>query len=301
MLKKLLPLVVWVFWPSYCYSESIAPYPGQTGNAASNGHQWVMKNILPDVAGLDINAVIYNYTIQKKTEDTTTVHIQNENASGSGYIFRETDEWRPGSLGGTIINKVVQVHPGIPRAAWGDGSIAVEGNGSVTDANVSYNYRVDPCFDPQFDPNCPGYVEPKLDIEIPTVDLTTLYDATKDENVDLSNEELVLIQENDDQLEKEKEKEKEEAEEKLRKYRLEKALSATDASALFAENQLIRQMNEIANLAVIAQGYNKTISGGTYEETIQLVDSKLPDNGTGLRNNLAQQRLHNELVDMQYK
>jgi hypothetical protein len=37
-----------------------------------------------------------------------------------------------------------------------------------------------------------------------------------------------------------------------------------------------------------------------YEETISLEDSELPDNRSARRNNLLQQRLHQELVELQY-
>jgi hypothetical protein len=66
MLKKLLLMGVLVFWPSYCYSESIQPYFGTTPNAAAGGNTWIMNNVLPTPPGLDINGVIYNYTIQKE-------------------------------------------------------------------------------------------------------------------------------------------------------------------------------------------------------------------------------------------
>ena len=121
---KILPLTVaLVFWPSYSFSESIAPYYGTTGNAASDGNSWSMDGVLPTPPGLDINGVIYDYTIQKNVDDSVNVHIQNENAVGTGYIFRETDEWLPGSLSGTEIRKVVPVVPGLNRELWGQGSI----------------------------------------------------------------------------------------------------------------------------------------------------------------------------------
>jgi hypothetical protein len=45
---------------------------------------------------------------------------------------------------------------------------------------------------------------------------------------------------------------------------------------------------------------NKFINGGVYNETIKLVDKKIDDNKQGLRNGLAQQLLHEKMVDMQY-
>src|SRR5210317_1620927 len=210
MLKKLPLLAGLVCWAGYSYSESIAPYPGVTPNAAAQAHTWSMDNVLPSgVPGLDINLVIYSYTPQKNTADDMVVHIQNLNSEGTGYIFRESDDWS-GAPGGTAIRKAVPVIP-TNRSQWGDGSIEVEGTGTVEDAFVFYNYRVDPCYDPQFDPNCPGYVQP-LPPEIPTVNLDDIYDATEDEYVNLSSEETLLLEENDEIIAAKDEEEEEEEE-----------------------------------------------------------------------------------------
>lgn len=302
MLKKLSPLVVWVFSASYCYSDSITPYYGSTGNAAAGGYTWGMDSVLPDgTPGLDINTIIYNYTIQKETNDSVDVHVQNKNALGSGYIFRETDEWKPGSLGGTEINKAVPVIPGIPRAAWGDGSIEVDGPGSVTDANVIYNYKVNPCYDPQFDPNCPGYTQPT--VEVPEIDLTSIYDATADENVDLDRSVDDEVYDEDSESKSEEElAEEEKEEEEERKERLEKALAEANNSVLFAQavanNKMLESMNLAAN---INSYYAATIQGGVYNDSVSLVDKQLPENKRGLRNGLAQQLLHEKMIDQQYK
>jgi hypothetical protein len=259
-----------------------------------------MDTVLPTPPGLDIDSVIYNYTIQKQLEDQVKVHVQNENATGTGYIFRETDDWKVGSLGGTEINKVVGVG-GIHRSLWGEGSIEVEGNGAVTDPNVVYTYKVDPCYDPQFNPSCPGYVQPKPP-EIFQVDLSSIYDATKDENVDLENKvDEDLISDADDELSEEELREKEEEEERDSKERLEKALAAADNSIMFAQALAQSQMLETLNLSTnMNTYYSTTIQGGVYNETVSLQDSQLPENRSGLRNGLAQQLLHEELIDMQY-
>src|SRR6056300_1138872 len=184
MSKKLLLTAVLVAYSSYSYSDDITPYFGITGNAAAGGHSWSMGTVLPTPPGLDINTVIYDYTIQKDVDDSVNVHVQNENANGTGYIFRETDEWKPGSLGGTEIRKVVPVIPNIPRQSWGDGSIEIEGDATVEDPNVVYMYKIDPCYDPQFDPNCPGYQVQMPDI--PEIDVSTIYNATDDEAVQIA-------------------------------------------------------------------------------------------------------------------
>lgn len=295
MLKKLPLWVVLVFLAQYSYSDSITPYYGQTNNTAANGNTWSMDSYLPSgVPGLDIQNVIYSYTIQKQIQDSVDVHVQNENALGTGYIFRETDTWGVGSLSGTGINKVVPVIPNIPREAWGNGSIEVEGNGNVTDASVIYTYKVEPCYNPQFDPNCPGYKLPE--INIPVIDVNTLYDVTKDNNVNLDNtvnidfievEEKNTVSVDEEDIEGKKE-------------RLEKALLAADNSAMFAQalsqSLILQSMNSNVNMSSY---YNTTINGGNYKETITLIDSNIPDNRKALRN-MSQQKLHNNMVDIQY-
>jgi len=289
-----------VLLPGYSYSDSITPYYGSTGNAVTDQSlRWSMPDVLPDPPGLDIDTVIYNYTIRKQTDDHVDVYVGNENADGTGYIFREHDEWRPGSLDGTEINKVVGVGS-VHRDLWGDGFIDIEGNGSVEDPNVIYTYRVDPCYDPQFDPNCPGYEPPMPDI--PEVDLTNLYDPLANGDAELAQyDDGELYEDDEGKSDEDKEKEKEE-EEKDSKERLEKALAAADNSAMFAQalaqGQLLQSINQATNMNSY---YAQSIEGGTYRESIQLTDTQLPDNRRGLRNNLAQQRLHQQMVEEQYK
>lgn len=257
-----------------------------------------MGSVLPEPPGLDIQNVIYNYTIHKATEDQVDVTVQNENALGSGYVFQETDRWMPGSTDGLQINKAVPVIPNIPKEAWGDGSIVVDGNGSISDPTVVYTYRVDPCYDPQFDPNCPGY---KIQMpEIPEFDLSTLYDATSGD-AQIEQFEDQGNYEDEEELSDEEKKEQEEEEKKDSKERLEKALAAADNSAMFAQSLAQAQMLETLNMATnMNTYYSATISGGVYKETTKLPDAKLPDSKQGLRNGLAQQLLHEKMIDMQY-
>ena len=300
MLKKLLLSVALVSWAGYCYSDSIATYPGVTPNAAAGGNTWNMNNVLPSgVPGLDINLIIYSYTPQKQTADDMTVHIQNENAAGNGYIFRESDDWS-GLPGGTEIRKVVPVVPS-NRSLWGNGSIEVEGTGTVTEPFVFYNYRVDPCYDPQFDPNCPGYVQPAPP-EIETVDINSLYDPLADSAVTDALSSTETDRYKDEEIESDEEKKKkEEEEDKDREERLEKALAAANNALLFAgavaQSQLLDSMNMAINMNSY---YAASIDGGTYKESVTLVDTQLPENKTGLRNGFAQQLLHEKMVEMQY-
>ena len=291
-----------VFWAHSSYSESITPYGGQTGNAAAGGLTWSMGSVLPEPPGLSINGVIYNYTIRKNVDDSVTVNVQNENALGPGYIFRETDEWLPGSLDGTEINKVVPVNPDIHRSHWGDGSIAVDGNGSVDNPTVLYTYTVDPCYDPQFDPNCPGY-----EVQVPDiyqVNLDDIYNPLEDENIDFDRTtDLELTEtEDEEELSEEELAEKEEEEEEERAMRLEDALAEAGRSIMFANALAQSQMLAAANAATnMNTYYSRTIPGGTYKDNVVLVDKQLPENRRGLRNGLAQQLLHQQMVESQYK
>ena len=289
------------FWPSYSYSESIAPYYGYTGNAVTDqALRWSMGNVLPDgTPGLDIQNVIYSYRIQKETGEWVTVFVQNEFAEGAGegYIFRERDDWKPGSIAGTQIQKAIPVG-NLPRALWGDGSIEVEGNGSVTDANVVYTYKVTPCFDPQFDPNCPGYKTPVP--EVYEVDLGDVYDAvaegdSRQEQWDPNEEDY----EDEEELSEEELAEKEAEEEDRREERLEEAFFEAGRAELFAIALSAAQLTD-ANQININSYTQKTIPGGVYKDTTALVDNDLPDAKSGLRNGLAQQLLHQKMVAMQY-
>lgn len=290
-------------WPSFSYSDSISPYYGYTPNAAANALQWSMGSVLPTPPGVDVNAVIYRYTPLKETEDAMKVHVQNENAQVPGtYIFRETDDWT-GKPGNVEIRKVIGVGA-IPKELWGDGSIEVEGNGEVTNASVIYTYKVTPCYDPQFDPNCPGYVVPAREVPEP-IDLEELgyteYDAIGSGDADQAEYELdEEYDEDEDRLSEREQAEQDELEEKQRKDRLEKALAAADNTAFFA--QAVAQTNVLNSMAVasITPYYAKNIPGGTYRDTVQLVDTELPDNSRGLRNGFAQQLLHRKMVEMQY-
>lgn len=291
MLRKLLLLAALACLPGYSYSEGTNPYFGTTSNAAANGLSWNMNNVFPAPPGLEVNAVIYNYRIRKAINDLVVVNVQNENAQGNGYIFRETDEWRPGSLDGTQISKAVPVIPNIPRQLWGDGSIEVNGPGSVEDANVIYSFRVDPCFDPQSNPGCPGYQLQIPEYEDPEVNFDMSFVQNNQVNPD-----NIYAQEEDDP------KDAKEEDEEDKEMRLEAALAAADTNALFAAAVAQAQMLQAMNLAINMNNYySANIDGGTYKESVQLTDSKLPTNSRALRNNLAQQILHQQMVESQYK
>jgi hypothetical protein len=283
--QKLGWVLFLALWPSYSQCE---PYTyGTSPNAASAALSWSMGNILPSGSGLDINGLIYRYRTVKNTEDDMKVHISNKNANGAGYIFRETDDWS-GVPSNTILKQFSLAN--IPAPNWGDGSIEIEGQGSIEDAVVIYTFRMDKCFDPQADPSCAGYKEP-----IPEIPEYEIYNALEDDAV-VENIEDNL---NYDYDEDETEIEDDEEEEKETRLELGLTASANAMTLLRTQGQssIINAMNIKTNIDIY---YNSAINGGIYKDTTNLSDAEIPDNKNALRNNLAQQVLHNKLVDMQY-
>ena len=241
-----------------------------------------MQNILPQQAGLTVSSVVYRYTAVKNAEDNMIVYVSNKNAQGDGYIFREADDWS--GLPGNKIYKVIGVAD-VPIEAWGDGSISVEGFGTVENPSVIYNYRYDPCFDPQSDPSCPGYK-----IAYPEIPVVEAYDVLQDEFALAELERQVKIEE------------EEEYERRLRiekvKENLEEMLGGVNTSAM--SDQAAAQEAALIAMNYIPTSYLGSLNGGVYNETLKLVDGKLPDNKEAKRVGLAQQLLHEKMVEEQY-
>jgi len=271
-------------WPSY---SSCDPYSyGTTGNAASTALSWSMSSVLPDIPGIDINGLLYKYTTVKDPDADMKVHIGNKNVDADGYIFRKTDDWS-GVPGNTIVRSFPLSN--IPASQWGAGSIDVEGEGSVKDAMVIYNYRIDECYDEQSNPACPGYVKP-----VPVIPVVELYDVLDDDAAMSAIEADEFQYDEDGNLILSKEEEEEET-------RIEMGLTASaNALTLFkaqGQDDIIMAINQQTNLAMY---YNASINGGVYADAPGLADSEIADNKKALRNNLAQQLLHEKMVDMQY-
>jgi hypothetical protein len=253
-----------------------------------------MNNVLPQQPGLVVNGIIYRYSVEKNPLDPFKVHVQNENVDGTGYVFRETDDWS--GLPGATINKLRGLD-NIPREAFGDGSIQTEGFGTVEDPNVVYTYKIDGCFIPLSDPSCPGYLDALykwlkdngfLDRELQPGD--PYYDewvqASLNRRVDVEDEE------NETRLEEEEQEEDEDR----------------GIRALVGQADLERLTNGINQDSIIAQiaelpnfdsYYRVDIQGGVYDETIVLQDSVLPDNGRAMRS-LASDQIHRDMVRSQY-
>ena len=272
---------------SYCYSEEVF---GTTQNAATTGLNWVMTEVLPQQAGLTVNSVIYRYTSVKQTEDDMLVHVQNQNAEAPGFIFRETDDWS--GLPGNTINKAIPV-ANIPIQLWGDGSIEVEGKGEVTNASVLYSFQFDPCFDPQTNPSCPGYVDPfemlmnEIDVKDPLDDDLLQAELRRKLNLDAQEED-----------ENERQRRRMKSEDKGDDDRLEAIMGIVNTSLLAAEASA--KHAELAALNSIPQTYFAVVPDAKYEETVVLRDGRLPENKKGRRVEYAQQLLHEKMVDSQY-
>lgn len=273
-------------YSSYSYSEELVF--GTTQNAAASGYNWLMSDVLPRQVGLQVNSVIYRYTAIKNPEDGMVVYIQNKNAIDGGYVFRSSDNWS--GLPGNTISKVMPV-ANIPIQYWGDGSLEVEGRGKVENASVIYAYQYDPCFNPQSSPSCPGYKDPFEFIP----ENINIKDPLDDEYVRQQLERKAKLE---DEEENERQRKKKLQERKLKKG-LEAALGAVNSSLLTAEAEA--QAAELIAMNVIPSSYYLTIPGGSYEESVKLVDKKLPDSRKGLRMGLAQQLLHEKMVESQYK
>jgi len=273
----LLPAAL-VLYSHYSYSSEIVN--GATPNAALSGYHWVMTNLLPQQAGLTVNNIFYRYTTEKEREDSMVVYVQNEDTLNEGqYIFRSVDDWT-GLPGNTIVKSVPL--PELLGSRFGDGSIEVEGSGTVSDATVIYSYRYDPCFNPQSDPSCEGYI-PEIP-EIPEPE-----DPLEDEYVqDELDRKAVMRNAEDEEEERESvEKNAEEVDEDF----LEARLGLTSAITL-----------ETATLPVSAlpSTYNLTLPDGVLPSGKPLKDSvNIAQSNRRLQ--FAQDKMHLDLVKSQYR
>lgn len=268
---RVLSLAAVLLGLSFSYSYSDTVY-GVTNNAAETGLTWDMNNVLPTQGGLIVNGVIYNYTVEKEVEDPFKVHVQNENATGDGYVFRETDDWS--GLPSGSINKFIPID-NIPKEYWGKGSIEVEGKGKVKNQVVMYNYRIDTAEQLE---EVPDFIP-----EVPVIDVYNVLD-----------DDTVKQKEVDRDLYTEEQKDKEE--------RLEKAKKAANKAIGIGNTAAQQAMFQALSIGTnINSYYAVSIEGGTYRDSVSLEDTKLPENKRGLRNGFAQQVLHTKMVDMQWR
>lgn len=286
-----LALALWLGSYSFCYSETTY---GVTNNAALGGLSWDMGNILPDATPpwitVQVNGLSYRYTIAKDPSTDSIVYVRNEDAINGGYIFEEADNWS-GTPGGSI-RKYFRL-PYIDSEYWGRGSIDVEGDGTITNATIVYNYRMDVndqmmkcAASPLVNPECPGFADALAKL-LASQDLSPddpFYDqwvqAQLDKDTDVEEEEKVN-------------KDEEQEEEPL-----DKQLGAENTISELGGNQAA-VMAALAFVPKIETYYAVVIPGGVYEETLVMQDATLPDNPRALRN-LASDETHRTMVRSQY-
>lgn len=288
--RHLLVLLASVLYCSYSYSSEVDTIYATSSNAANAGLNWVMSNVLPQAAGLEVNNVVYRYTTEKVTEDAMVVYVQNENAQGPGYIFRASDDWS--GLPGNTISKAIPVG-GIPLDFWGNGSIEVEGLGTVLDPEVYYTYQYLPCNTPQDNPSCEGYIDP----------LTLI----PEQEIDTSSEEYIQAEiDRKANLQAQKEQEEKDARDKMAKVTeekvrdsLEKMLGLSLGASLQKEQDTLLH-NALVATNYLPRNYLAAIKGGEYPDVEPLKDSNLPDNVNARRVNFAQDIMHQKIVQSQY-
>ena len=272
----------------FSYSSDIVF--GQTQVSALD---WVMTNVLPAQAGLEVTNVFYRYTAVKDPATGMIVYVQNKDTSGSGYIFRSVDDWT-GLPGNTIVKSVPLNLPLGSR--FGAGSIEVEGDGYVEDPTVIYSYRFDPCFNPQVSSDCEGFIP-----EIP--DIPEVTDPLDDDYVQSELDRKAVMRSDEDE-EEEREGVIEGSDEDLEKDLLEKRLGIALDSSIAATDNATTAALQAMNL--FPNSYTQQLTSPEYKTT-----AVIPDNGTlvnslvrqsrGRRLNYAQDKLHKELVRSQFE
>jgi hypothetical protein len=183
--------------------------------------------------------------------------------------------------------------PNIPLEYWGIGSIELEGEGSISDASVIYAYRVDECANPQASPACDGYVPPATPV---TIEEQATYDALEDDAYRIASAKT------DAEYQDEETADEDRSDDKERKARLERGLAASKNALALAEgisqDAIIASMGYTSDMAVY---YAAQLEGGSYADAPMLVDGKIPENKRGLRNGLAQEVLHEQMIGSQYQ
>ena len=278
-------------WPSYSYSD--VTY-GTTGNAAGAGLSWDMGTVLPDSSQpwvtVQINGLTYRYTMNKDPDTDAQVHVRNEDVVEGGYIFEETDNWN--QLPGGTIQKYFSL-PYTDANRWGDGEMAVEGEGTIADPVMVYNYRMEVdeagmkcAANPLADPSCPGFNQALTDL-LNSIEVS-VDDPFYDEWVQAQLEKETEAE--DEKLEKE-EKEEENLEERLG--------GRNTLDAMVDTKQQETLLASLAEVGKIEPYYQVEIQGGEYEETLTLEDTEIPDNRRALRS-LASDANHTKMVRSQY-
>ena len=275
---------------SYSYSDVIN---GQSNNAASSGDTWDMRNVLPPQAGLTVNGIYHKYTIEKNISDPAIVTIQNDDAIQGGYVFKNVDDWT-----GIPGNTKVGFDPiaSIPATRFGDGSISVDGLGTITDSTILYTYTYDTCYNPIADSSCPGYEASLYQYLLDS----GLLDGTVDLTDPYYNEYVQNALDQETETEEAEFEETPEEEEQEEERSMEDMLSIAGAAEdLVDAAQQAVMLAQLSNVSMMNLYYDVTINGGVYKESLKFEDKEIQDNRKALRN-LTQQKAHRDMVRSQY-
>ena len=282
---------LWVLSLLLFCSSSIQAYSfGYTPNVAISGLEWTMTPTYlgaNGIGGMDISGVTYKYTPIKVKEDNYIVTLENDKVGG-GYVFQDVQDWSQRE-GGTEVRRTIAL-PYTPLAVFGDGRLKQEGTGSIENADVRYIYRFDPCFDPQSDPNCPGYKKPKP----PPLPEIPDYDALQDESVAIAQAETDKKLLDEEQADKEEEEEEEEESLEFMLADVENALTIANE---IAQSVILQQLNNVTNLT---NYYVYVIPDNYYPDAVALQGGTIVDNRRALRS-LSQDARMNEMIEEQYK
>lgn len=278
------------------YSYSYSEVTNITSRNAAVGLNWSMQNVIPSITGLTVDGVIYQYSATKNTQDPMTVTIQNKNALGAGYVFRNQDDWT--GLRGSTITKVIPID-NIPGNRWGDGEISIRGKGSVSDTSVFYKYRYDTCVNPLSSPSCPGYAEAMLkSLALKDVEVTDALTeemkrhATENKSICLHYEHLCI---SPDEKKREGERVKQKKDANIRKDIVNSWMGLLSLRDIEVASQF-EKMNNIPGFNL----YSYSIPGGVYKDALRYPDKILPDNRRARSLSASQERMHEAMVDSQY-
>ena len=283
----LLALVVFS-WPCYSYSENIY---GNTKNAASDAHKWVMNNLLPAQTGLTVEGVFHKYTITKQPTTNSTVSITNKKVGGDEYVYEYVDDWNNLPSGTKI--KYDQIAPTLGNL-FGDGEIKVTGDGSLSDVLILYHYKYDPCHTPLSDSSCPNFKDALYDY------LSTNGLLTSPNVDDPYYNQWVQIQLDEQAEVEEQEVDEPEEEEASEELTVEEVLSVAGVVDKIADPvQQLKMMQQIAAIGKLELYTNRDIDGGVYEDVLQIDGGEFEDNVKAYRS-LGQDSTHRSMVRSQY-
>jgi len=129
--------------------------------------------------------------------------------------------------------------------------------------------------------------------------------SVRDESEDMGDRDATTEEFDDAEVETVSTENRDTKKEKMKKVITKRATMLAERmskAATFEMQQAVQgQVLALINYIPDFTRYGGNIQGGYYPENNVLVDGTLPENNRGLRNGLAQQLLHEKMIDMQYK